>query len=161
SVFRARRKASGFPSTAVQPFSMRRAICHSSMSRTHLRDGHRVGWSRGWARGWGIEVARAQHLGRGSTVLGLRPPPVSCKVRSLKEGAEMGVKFAVLVEEFRNLDRHRRQTGLSMREAARYHAVFAILSDLLASRSPQADQRHFLRVPRPVTVTFTQRGEAA
>ncbi len=53
-----------------------------------------------------------------------------------------------IAEEFRRLDGIRREQGLSLGEAERYHALFARLSELLASgeRHRKVDERQFLRV---------------
>jgi hypothetical protein len=53
-----------------------------------------------------------------------------------------------IAEEFRELDGFRRHRSLSVAEAERYHALFARLSDALASgeRHRRADTRQFLRV---------------
>ena len=53
-----------------------------------------------------------------------------------------------IAEEFRELDLLRRHRSLSMAEAERYHALFARLSDALASgeRHRRADTRQFQRV---------------
>jgi hypothetical protein len=53
-----------------------------------------------------------------------------------------------IAEEFKELDDLRRRHGLSMADAERYHALFARLSDALASgeRHRRVDTRQFLRV---------------
>jgi hypothetical protein len=53
-----------------------------------------------------------------------------------------------IAEEFKRLDLKRRNGGLSLGEAERYNALFANLSDVLASgeRHRKADVRQFLRV---------------
>ncbi len=57
-----------------------------------------------------------------------------------------------IAEEFRQLDLQRRRGGLSLGDAGRYHALFARLSDALASgeRHRRADTRQFLRVSFPM-----------
>src|SRR3954470_17096321 len=53
-----------------------------------------------------------------------------------------------IAEEFKSLDSVRKNHGLSMSEAERYHSLFARLSDALASceRHRRVDARQFLRV---------------
>jgi hypothetical protein len=61
-----------------------------------------------------------------------------------------------LAEEFRRLDRERRQRGLSLGDAGRYHALFQRLSEVLASgeRHRKLDARQFLRVPFRLELTL-------
>jgi hypothetical protein len=61
-----------------------------------------------------------------------------------------------LAEEFRQLDRQRRERGLSLGDAGRYHALFERLSEVLASgeRHRKLDARQFLRVPFVVELTL-------
>jgi hypothetical protein len=68
--------------------------------------------------------------------------------------------FAALVDEFKALDVRRRDGGLSLGDAARYHALMAQLTEVMSGRQLAADIRHFLRVPRPVRVSFTRGSEA-
>jgi hypothetical protein len=53
-----------------------------------------------------------------------------------------------IAEEFKHLDCVRRQQGLSLSDAERYHVLFSRLSDALASgeRHRRVDARQFLRV---------------
>lgn len=57
-----------------------------------------------------------------------------------------------IAEEFKRLDHKRRNGGLSLGEAERYNALFANLSDALASgeKHRKADVRQFLRVRAPM-----------
>jgi Tfp pilus assembly protein PilZ len=67
-----------------------------------------------------------------------------------------------IAEEFKLLDGRRRQEGLSLGEAERYHSLFARLSDALASqqRHRRVDARQFLRVKFPMTLKLrTTAGE--
>jgi hypothetical protein len=73
----------------------------------------------------------------------------------------MKTTFRHLIPEYRELDRRWRRSGLSLGEAARYRALFDQLASLLAGLGPRDDRRQFLRVPRPVAVAFTFRGEPA
>ncbi|HWE29628.1 MAG TPA: PilZ domain-containing protein [Polyangia bacterium] len=61
-----------------------------------------------------------------------------------------------LAEEFRRLDRQRRERGLSLGEAGRYHSLFERLSEVLASgeRLRKLDARQFLRVPFRLELTL-------
>ncbi len=73
------------------------------------------------------------------------------------------VGLSDIAEEFRELDALRRHQGLSMTEAERYHALFARLSDALASceRHRRVDGRQFLRVQFDMTLVLrTSAGEA-
>jgi PilZ domain len=68
-----------------------------------------------------------------------------------------------IAEEFRELDTLRRHQGLSMTDAERYHALFARLSDALASceRHRRVDARQFLRVQFDMALVLrTPQGEA-
>jgi hypothetical protein len=74
--------------------------------------------------------------------------------------APMGL--SEIAEEFKRLDNRRRSQGLSMGEAERYNALFARLSDVLASneRHRRVDVRQFLRVKfRMELVVRTSGGE--
>jgi hypothetical protein len=61
-----------------------------------------------------------------------------------------------LAEEFRALDRERRERGLSLGDAGRYHSLFERLSESLASgeRQRKVDARQFLRVPFVLELTL-------
>jgi PilZ domain len=61
-----------------------------------------------------------------------------------------------LADEFRQLDRQRRERGLTLGESARYRSLFERLSESLASgeRHRTVDTRQFLRVPFVVGLTL-------
>jgi hypothetical protein len=66
------------------------------------------------------------------------------------------VGLSQLAEEFRQLDQQRRRGRLSVADSARYHSLFARLSDALASgqRHRRADARQFLRVSFPMQIVL-------
>lgn len=61
-----------------------------------------------------------------------------------------------LADEFRQLDRQRRERGLTLSESTRYRSLFERLSESLASseRHRTVDARQFLRVPFVVELTL-------
>jgi hypothetical protein len=71
------------------------------------------------------------------------------------------VGLSQLAEEFRQLDQQRRCGRLALSDSARYHSLFARLSDALASgeRHRRADARQFLRVSFPMQLVLQRAKE--